>query len=416
MRRLTGATILVAASLVLTGTTGEAVLRLFPSMISHDVLLEFDGDLRGRIAAERGLPIRQARRCLSPADRSDGGPELCLMTPGLVYRAEADSVDRELGAVVELPQDARGFCNPPAAAERESSGLVVLGDSFTWCSFVPPETTYTALLEQELGVPSYDLGFPGVGPYEYLEIFRQFGASLQPRMVVMAFYEGNDLRDTLHFLQWQGEAGRPPETEWRALVRAHSYLANFVVGSLRVLLNRYTKPRIDFTYNVTLDGREIVMNVTNVSLGEAWSGRRLRAGEIDLAVLGPPVRMFRELARTHRFVPVLAYLPSGHSAFASVTRFNDEGVGQAVRELSQAQRATLADLAHQERITFVDCTIPFQAEVVSGELAYFPANLHFTRRGHAIAATCLRDTLKDLLAQKSEATGQGGAGREEGAG
>ena len=395
MRRLAIGLLLAAASLVLAGVAGEAVLRLFPSLISREVLIGFNPDLRGRIAVHLKLPTKQARRCLGPAERSDGGPELCLMPPGYVHRPGADRADLELGAVLELPQDAKGFCNPPAA-EREYATLVVLGDSFTWCSFVPPEATYTALLGQELGQVSYNLGFPAIGPYDHLEIFRKFGAALRPSIVVLSFYEGNDLRDTLRFVHWREEQG-PAESTWRQLIRANSYFVNFVAGSIRVLVSRHTKPRVDHTYTVPQNGQEVAMNVTGAELGEAGAGRRLLAGEIDLSVLRAPIRQFHELARSNAFVPVLAYLPSASTAFASSARFADGAVREAAQELSRRQRTALADLAREQGIAYVDCTPLFQAEAPTGELAYFPANLHFTRRGHALAATCLRDMLRDLL-------------------
>ena len=235
-----------AAALVVAVLSGIAVLeiglRLWPAAISPAVLANFESPLRREIAAMLDLPLKQARRCISPDERSDHGPELCLIAPNMDYRQPVDPADVAAGAQAVLPHDARGFCNPPAKAERPQATIVSVGDSFTWCTVVPPEATFTALLETVLGATTYNLGVPGVGPYEYLEILRRFGLGLEPRIVLLNIYEGNDLRDAVRFEQQrardglvaEGQSGGEPaeRSSPRKMLLRHSYALNFIAGAI----------------------------------------------------------------------------------------------------------------------------------------------------------------------------------------
>ncbi|HET6467695.1 MAG TPA: hypothetical protein VFG43_04880, partial [Geminicoccaceae bacterium] len=212
--------------------------------------------------------------------------------------------------------------------------------------------------------------------------------------------EGNDLRDTLRFLdhreeQAAGDAGE--RAGRRRPLAADSYFLNFVAASVEVLAEHFTRPAFDFGYTVAQGGRRIAMNVANADRDEVETARRLLLGEGDLGAVAPPIRTFRELAEAAGFVPILAYLPAAYTAFAPSARFADPDAGAAVAELSRRQRVALAAIAEAAGIAFVDCTGLFQQEAPQGDLAYFPANLHLTRRGHELAADCLGDRLRESL-------------------
>lgn len=144
MRRLLANTAAMAAAILLTVAILEIGLRLWPAAISHAVLANFERPLRREIATLLDLPLKQARHCIAPDERSDHGPELCLIAPHMQYRQPVDPADLAAGAEAVLPHDARGFCNLPAKAERPRAAIVSVGDSFTWCTVVPPEATFTA--------------------------------------------------------------------------------------------------------------------------------------------------------------------------------------------------------------------------------------------------------------------------------
>lgn len=94
--------------------------------------------------------------------------------------------------------------------------ILAVGDSFVFGS-VPREHTFVALAERHLAaawprpIEVINLGVPGTGPPEYVEMLRREGLALAPDLVLCFVFLGNDLLETI----------RPPA--WR-----RSYLVDFV--------------------------------------------------------------------------------------------------------------------------------------------------------------------------------------------
>jgi hypothetical protein len=88
-------------------------------------------------------------------------------------------------------------------ADERSGGLriVAIGDSFTWGA-VPFRDTWPVRLQSTLrrtldrqDVEVISLGVPGAGPKFYLRMWEIEGRRLQPDLVVLGFFIGNDLTD-----------------------------------------------------------------------------------------------------------------------------------------------------------------------------------------------------------------------------
>jgi hypothetical protein len=383
---------------IMLGVT-ELGLRAAPGLISRDVLVEFDKPLRARIAQRLGLPLKQARRCISPGERIDHGPELCLIAPNTRYHLDLDPVDTAMGALEELPHDARGYCNPEAAGERSHADVVVLGDSFTWCLGVRPEDTYAAQLEARTGISTYGFGVPGIGVHEYVEIFEREGLALAPKLAVMMIYGGNDLRSADRYQDDQ----REPESVAPSSpgILASSYAANFIAASIEVLVNRVARADIDFGYQIEHRGAWRDFNVAGADLDEVKIARKLAAHEVDLEWWAPPLHRFAELARQRQISALVAYVPSAHSAFAPA-RFSDPEVGELVTALDDEQRAALVGLTSREGLALLDCTPFLRSRVRDAELAYFPANVHLTASGHALVAACIEPAIRTLFASAAK--------------
>jgi hypothetical protein len=395
---------------VLVGLVGlEIVLRLWPGLMSPAVVANFERPLRRQVAERLDLPLKQARRCIAPEERSDGGPELCLIAPQMTYRQPVDPADVALGAEAVLLHDGRGFCNPPQKVERPQAVIVSLGDSFTWCSGVAPEATFTALLEPALGVTTYDLGVPGVGPYEYLEILRRFGLALEPRLVLLDFYEGNDLRDADRFAKQIARASSAPgggggssapaaRDSLGEMLLDHSYALNFVAGSVEHLAEQWRPQEIDFRYQVAVRGQTTPINGGQTDRDEVEYARKLGRGEIGPQLWDRALDDFATLAGAYGFIPVVTYIPTAYTAYARTVVFADPTIGPDLAAMSRAQRKHLQRQSEARGLAFVDLTAAVQAAVVGAELAYFPFNLHLTPAGHQIVASALAPKLEALLA------------------
>ena len=92
-----------------------------------------------------------------------------------------------------FPCNALGYYDEAFLPREEGGSLVVsLGDSFS-LGAVPHPLHYTSLLEQRLGVPVYNFGAPGIGPPEYVHMLVEEALPLDPDVVVVGVFVGNDL-------------------------------------------------------------------------------------------------------------------------------------------------------------------------------------------------------------------------------
>lgn len=87
--------------------------------------------------------------------------------------------------------DARGFRNPEALDRAE---IVALGDSQTYGTGVPPEAAWPRRLAAATSRTVYNFAYGGYGPAHALLLWDE-AMALEPRIVVEAFYLGNDLYD-----------------------------------------------------------------------------------------------------------------------------------------------------------------------------------------------------------------------------
>ncbi len=88
--------------------------------------------------------------------------------------------------------DRQGYRNPvvPAAVD-----VVVIGDSQTYGPGVSSDEVWPIVLERSLDLSTYNMGIPGWGPLEYVSVMDE-ALALQPDVVVIGLYLGNDLFDS----------------------------------------------------------------------------------------------------------------------------------------------------------------------------------------------------------------------------
>ncbi len=390
----------------------ELCLRCFPSLIPPFLLVDFNPAPRERIAARLGFPTEETVRFL---ERTDGGPprKMRLFRPRA--KVTLDVPDERFVRTVVM--DEEGFCNGrwSSAAQPRQRDLVALGDSFTWCTGVEPDQSWPALVATRLDASAINLGSPGIGLYEHLEILRRFGLPRRPRVVVLNYYEGNDLRDAQSFQQYREAVGAGAGAPARRALKGrplgrHSYAYNLVVvgsraihhGIRRILFRVAGIPTgeeapPDFRYRLRLPGGDIPFNKGNVDQDEVRAARALRSGDLDPVILAAALDEFVRLSREHRFVPIVAYTPSAYTAYEGQVDFQDPELSELMPWFSRRQREYLATKGEEMGFAFVDLTPEFQRaarDSGSENLLFFPGVLHLTARGHEVAAAALAAALR----------------------
>jgi len=382
--------------------TLEMGLRLLPQAIPLSVLLRFDPDLRSAIAARRDL-ARYADTI--PVARDDGGPPdpMWLYRPGSTVR----SADGEDGIVPAVRADAMGFCNTDTDAYRAAHfDVFAVGDSFTWCTPVEPQDAWPARLQTLTGLSAYNAGAPARGLHEYVQILERFGLAKTPDFVVLAVYEGNDLRDAYRFHAWRADAGREDREPVCAFSSAricriladldaswlcrHSYACNLATGGARQLAEKARKREIDFRYDVSFpDGVVLAFNSANGDQDELEFARWLVAGQLGPELFDDALRKLVALGEAHGFVPVVVYIPSSATSYAGMSRFEDPAIERTLERYSEILREYFAAQAAELGYAYVDTTPALKAanaRLPAARGLYFRTNVHLTPAGHAIVA------------------------------
>jgi lysophospholipase L1-like esterase len=395
----------------------EVLLRAFPSAIPLALLAEFNPSVRSVIAKRRSLQ-RAADTVQLP--RSDGGPLESMW----LYRGDIDVTQAfdEPGIVKTMHMDRRGFCNPNIDAyEAERIDVAALGDSFTWCTNVEPRDAWPSVLERRTGLRTYNFGVPARGLYEYLQILEQFGLAKSPRWVILAVYEGNDLRDAVRYHQAKGSPVREEGecafgVAWlcraqRALLFGfageHSYVVNLLCAAALQGVHAWKRSDIDFQYEVALsDGSKARFNTRNGDLNEVTFATQLRDGSVGLWVFDDALRRFVELSREHGFVPIVIYIPSAYTGYSDLVRFDNPELEGAMRTYSTAQRRYFAEQARRLGYQYRDITpaLRHAAHDPQTPMLYFRSNVHLTRQGHAVVAEEVGDLIGRL---RLEGSGEG---------
>jgi hypothetical protein len=399
----------------------ELGLRIFPNLIPIELLVNFQERLRVEIARRRHLPTVEDT---VPIDRDDGGPPQRLRVFKPFTRMTYEFNDPGIAKTVVM--DKMGFCNPPQNDYAlPTIDIVVLGDSFAWCTTVDPEETWASMISSLTGRSVYNLGIPRIGIYEYLQVFKRFGIQKSPRVVIMNIYEGNDLRDALFYQSYRqatkdNGSGETTPTVCATLsaypcmvysllregmIARYSYALNLGVAIARQsFLSQRLKP--NFRYRVVFPGKVIRFNSGNTDAEEVVQAKRLQAQELDLGIFTEALRSFVDLSRRNGFVPLVTYTPSAHTVYAAKVVFDDPALNDLMPWFSRMQRDFFKTRGDELGYIFIDLTPSLQAAALSGgsdDLLYYTSNLHPTAHGHRVIAEGISQALKNLSITSNKA-------------
>jgi lysophospholipase L1-like esterase len=329
--------------------------------------------------------------------------------------------------------DAEGFRN---SGVRERFEVAALGDSFTDAMTMTVEASWPARLERALGMTVQNYGTAGFGPQQELLVLKDFVARHRPRVVVLAFFAGNDIFDAEAFDAFQRSGGTQTRVQqgWRikdVVSRADTW---FVVSALRAgahwagshhvptvaaaapspSLSSWGRPSGVATplfdrglFELPVAGRRLpfafmppYLNTLNFSEGELESRLGWRLTRDAIAEMNAVSRSFgAEFAVM--FVPFKSqvYLPLLEGAFSkealqSSFRFYLDAFGRDVdvKRLSAnrlAQNRLMREFCERAGIPFVDATPALERRVQSGENMYFPDESHLNEEGESVLAETL---------------------------
>jgi lysophospholipase L1-like esterase len=340
--------------------------------------------------------------------------------------------------------DGEGFRNRPGAAEAP---VAALGDSFTDAMTLPEELGWPSRLSARLGVPVHNYGTAGFGPGQEMRVLEEYVLRRRPRVVIVAFFAGNDLQDAERFAHFEQDGSFRPSFahgwKFKEVVARfdHPYVVSLARGLASRLRNpppRSAEPRDPEGYSgddpkgpaasragfdrglftVPVAGRTLrfaflpaYLNTLRFSRSEieAWPGwaltraayrqmaREVRAAGSRLVVMFIP-------HKAQVYLPVLqASLPPPELARAleAVLRQPEPLDLRAMADNRLAMNGLMRDFCAEEGIELLDLTEALEARVAEGQNVYFPDDSHWNAAGHESASEALGERLRAREARVS---------------
>ena len=332
--------------------------------------------------------------------------------------------------------DDEGFRN---ARVREQIDVAALGDSFTDAMTLPIDEAWPTRLERQTGLTVQNYGTAGFGPQQELLALKEYAARHHPRVVVLAYFAGNDLFDAEAFDDFarSGGATRRAVQGWQikdVVSRADTW---FLVSALRAAgtwvwkLER-AEARADTVpaaaaaalapvsgvafdrgmFTAAVNGRAmrwafmppylntLTFSEDDLAARKGWALTRQAIGEmqdVSRSIGARLVVMFLPF-KSQVYLPWLAEaLPARELSHALQFYLPDNpGTPDAAQMLRNrlAQNRLMRRFCDERGIPFVDTTAALTARFASGENVYFPDESHLNERGHAVVAEALAAYLK----------------------
>jgi len=322
--------------------------------------------------------------------------------------------------------DVEGFRN---ARTRDRIDVAALGDSFTDAMTLKADDSWTSVLERRAGLAVQNYGTAGFGPQQELRVLIDYALQHRPRVVVLAYFAGNDLFDAEGFDDYERSGGTMrrvvPGWQIRDVVsRADTW---FLVSALhaaggwasahqraeaqtiapKVLLQPFDRGM----FTLAVRGRALrcafmpaYLNTLNFSehdlakrKGWALTQQAILAMRDASHGIGAELVVMFLPFKSQIYLPLLDESMRREELSRALRFYLDDGprppdVAAMLRN-RLAQNDLLRGLCSDAGIRFLDTTAALEARVRSGDNVYFPDESHLNETGHATVADALASFL-----------------------
>jgi len=389
---------------VVKGSRAETTMRFALTSVALGVALlcaeavAFIGGIDFRV--HFGAPIKQAT-WQRPHRAFD--PEL-----GWVYRPYAKLSGAAQGGIARLlclsnppypyqvRLDRHGFRN---AEDLDTADVAVVGDSFIEATETPSDRTVTSVLGHLTNSTVANLGRGAYGPQQELIVLERYALPLRPRVVVWAFYEGNDLLDLEYYDAMMSALARGEVT-----VAPSAYERSFTLsalGGLFALTDSCTPASGQWSSSGrfrTAEGQDVPIHffMYEELRNDRWSPQHAAALQRVRNIL----RQAHEITQRQGITLVVAFIPLSFRVYKDVVECTDGSTCAtwAVNDLPQRFEAAVAEVS--EEIPYIDLTPVLVAEARAGRLAYLPDDTHWSAEGHRVAAEAIAESIEPFLRRR----------------
>jgi hypothetical protein len=318
---------------------------------------------------------------------------------------------------IEWIMDRDGFRNQTAA---DSADILVLGDSYVEYGSNEADTFVGRLQQKLIGLRVRNLGKSGYTIAQYVHTLRRFGLPYKPRLVIMAIYEGNDIRGMRDYLLWKSGrtnelAGQLVKFNTDSLLRRYGAAATATAVELKKRIDTWEDGILDRL--ALMRGRALPAHpaVAMVDL----NGRMYPKVFIDKLPATTPAQMlaseefqairnlliqFKEICRSHGIVPLVLYIPTASQIYAEYSSPASGSQWLDIRERQIAARqnteSAVRTAVEEAGLGFVSLSPLFKDAAAEGKMLYYPLDAHWNAEGRELAAQFIAGILQTKLTTK----------------
>ena len=292
--------------------------------------------------------------------------------------------------------NSRGFKDVEFSQQKEEGTyrIIGLGDSFAY-GVVPYQHNYLTLLEEQLNnnnnqkIEVLNMGLIGTGPQDYLSVLVNEGLALNPDMVLLSFYIGNDFIDN-----------RITGIDRKVLSDSDSYVITFIRGLIKI--HSQYQGHVYFTKDdkyeddgATFSDEVYLQKTQERSL--IFNRKPARPEPFKNAfndALGDLLKI-KEICNYHKINLVIVLIPDEVQVSPTLQKKVIEafGVSQDAFDFKLANKLLAAEL-EENNINYLDLYDYFKPK--GGEISFYkPNDTHWNIAGNKLAAEAIENYLSE---------------------
>ncbi len=309
----------------------------------------------------------------------------------------------------QLTFDKDGFRQSTSEGQVD---VIIVGDSFMNAGN-SDDDTFAEHLSQLTGSPVGNLGTSSYGPQQYLLSLKRYGLHRNPKFVLYAFFEGNDIRDTAAFDEWRNGklyyrygSERLPFHQRFSLVSSQvsELLQKTFQEHIRFPLAKWRGRYIDVDMQ-----RSVMIRLKDYSFRDSFDYHSeirpprelLKSNEWRLFL--QTLSEFHQICKENNITPLVLFIPTKRHIYSP---FVGEGSGAHWEKDKQEQLPALSytedalrEVVSQEGISYLSFSPLFQEKTELGQRLFYIFDSHWNSEGRKRAAEATYAKLLELEAQ-----------------
>lgn len=290
-----------------------------------------------------------------------------------------------------------GFRTDPVDFEVDA---VVVGDSFGFC-FVERADCWVDQFAQQSGLGTVNLSQPVTGSTSHYRILRDFGAPLQPPLVIWQFF-GNDFNEDYGLAVFREEIApiaedtaddAPTTAGWHQWLRRHSVAYAVAQTALTGEFEGFAESEADFhkPYRVTYGADDEHLLIFGSRYEQVALDMTRRDNQIGYQQSRTAFQQAQTLIADWDGRMVVVLIPTREEVYAHLTR---PDLGPATLDDLRSARMAMHGLCAELDLTCYDPIDIFTARAQAGEALYHVDDMHLNAHGNAVLATALQAWLQ----------------------